>query len=163
MFFGLFKGAKVQKSFGATKEMQANLSAEVTEDLHVKVTATIEVDLIGEAKKTRSRNRNAARRHCDRLARINRTRETRAGRCMIAKLIAAVLAELGARLFAWTVAQRAKQQNDAASDAVIDKKVEVVKTAMSEALDGKPVTPEQKSKLHSAFRDLVRGGSSHGL
>lgn len=50
MFFGLFKGAKVQKSF-AKSEMKADLSAELTEDLHVKVTATLEVDLIGEAKK----------------------------------------------------------------------------------------------------------------
>lgn len=51
MFFGLFKGAKVSKDFNAGEEIKAGITAEVTEDLHVNVTATVTIDLIGEAKK----------------------------------------------------------------------------------------------------------------
>ncbi len=51
MFFGLFNGAKVEKKFEAGEELKAGITAEVTEDLHVNVTATVSIDLIGEAKK----------------------------------------------------------------------------------------------------------------
>jgi hypothetical protein len=51
MFFGLFKGASVEKKFNSGSEIQGDMKAEITEDLKVKVTASVEVDLIGEAKK----------------------------------------------------------------------------------------------------------------
>lgn len=82
---------------------------------------------------------------------------------MISKIVAAVIADLSARLFAWLLAQRAKQTTEAASETAIDQKVIAVQTAMKETLDGQPATPEQKAKMREAFRDLVRGGPSSGL
>ncbi len=76
---------------------------------------------------------------------------------MISKLIVAVLVELGSRLLTFAIAAKAKREREELDAAESAKRVAAVKSALNEAVDGQPVTKEQRAKLNSAFRDLVRG------
>jgi Arc/MetJ family transcription regulator len=79
---------------------------------------------------------------------------------MISKILVSVLTELGARIFAYILAQRAKEQKTAIADQAVDSKVTAVQSALRETLDGLPATKEQKAKANEAFRDLVRSSGS---
>lgn len=82
---------------------------------------------------------------------------------MISEIVAAVLVRIGAAIFAYLTEQNAKRKADAIADHEAQAKVDAIKTALTEAQDGSPVTKEQRAKLNSAFRDLVRGGPSNGV
>jgi hypothetical protein len=63
-------------------------------------------------------------------------------------------------IFAYIMSERAKKLKEAATSDDIDKRLATVKEAVTAALDGSPVTKEQREKLNKAFGDFVRHDSS---
>lgn len=82
---------------------------------------------------------------------------------MFSKIIVEVLTRLGAIFVSWALAQQAKQTAKHADEADIDHRLDVVKKTVTEALDGSPITPDQRKKINTAIADFIRGTSNNGL
>jgi hypothetical protein len=90
-------------------------------------------------------------------------REARESGSVIERILIALLTQLGSAVLSWVIAKRGKKQIEAVGEAEIDARLVAVKAAYSEALDGKPVTKEQREKINRAISDFIRGGSTTGL
>ncbi len=49
------------------------------------------------------------------------------------------------------------------TDLDVDQKLKAFKDAYREAFDGKPITPEQRSKLKTSIRDFISNSNNGGL
>lgn len=85
----------------------------------------------------------------------------------LAALLAQVATKVALQLFTKAMEWFHKdKQQDAASDdkdAAIDARLARLKTAYQKQFDGTPVTPEQRTEMHNALSDFIRGGTAGGL
>ncbi len=81
---------------------------------------------------------------------------------MINALIVELLTKFCSWLLATSLEQIHGQQEEAATDEVIDAKLAALKTAYKDAFNGQPVSVEQRAKLNSAIADFIRGGADNG-
>jgi hypothetical protein len=69
-------------------------------------------------------------------------------------------------LATWLVSKAMEKVNEKkeqiASDKEIDDRLNALKEAYKEAIDGKPITKEQRERLNGAVSDFIRGGSPRG-
>jgi hypothetical protein len=79
---------------------------------------------------------------------------------MFERLVIALLTNLGSWLLTKGLIFIQKREEKCADDASIDLRVDKVKESLREALDGTPVTPEQRSKFNNSLRDLIRGADA---
>jgi Na+-translocating ferredoxin:NAD+ oxidoreductase RnfG subunit len=79
---------------------------------------------------------------------------------MINQIIFFLLTKIGTALLTWTLSNRAKKMQKAIDEKEVDQRLQRVKEAYTDALDGKPVTPEQRKELNKAFSDFVRSSPS---
>jgi hypothetical protein len=82
---------------------------------------------------------------------------------MIERIIIALLTQLGSAALAWALQRKSKSEKKALDEAAADEKLAVVKKAVSEAMDGTPITPEQRKKINAAMADFVRSAGDGGL
>lgn len=80
----------------------------------------------------------------------------------ISDLLIKILTSL-ATWFASKVMEKVNEKREqVASDQEIDDRLKALKEAYKEAIDGKPITKEQRERLNGAVSDFIRGGSPRG-
>ena len=81
---------------------------------------------------------------------------------MIERLIFALVTQLASQLLTWVLSRHAKKTETAVTESEVDQKLSTVKVAYTKALDGNPITKEQRAELNKAFSDFVRSPDSRG-
>lgn len=74
---------------------------------------------------------------------------------MIERIVIALITHFGAKLLTWVIQKTAKNQLDAVAEVEVDQKLVKLKAAYTEALDGSPVTKEQREELNKAITDFI--------
>lgn len=82
---------------------------------------------------------------------------------MLERILIKVLTQLGSFILMKALEYFQKKQGQKLDEEAIDKRVSEVKQVLKEALDGTPLTPEQKNKFKESVIHLVRGNNSSGV
>ena len=81
--------------------------------------------------------------------------------------LAAFFAQVMMKLIPWLISKGMefyhKEQDVKAAGESIDERLKAVKDAYQKAFNGEPITPEQRTELHRAISDFIRGGTTIGL